>query len=258
MDLEEIRYFFFDLDKTVWNWNEPIIEADNTINNLKDRNKKVKFYTDNTLLSREEYAKKLTKMNIPAKKEDVLTSGYATAKKLAKRDKNKVYTIGEQSLIKELEEQSLEVTKDSNTVVNGFDRKFNYKKLKQARKILKKQGSTLYNCSKEKRFRNTKEKKPHQEPINRALSTYSQKTILTGKPGETYRETFRNYFSYFPDKSMLIGDSLDDIQIGNELGMKTGIVLSGNTDRGKLKKAEDHRKPDIGLSSLQRLKKKIL
>ena len=258
MDISEIKHFFFDLDKTVWNWNEPVIEADKTIRNLKERGKRVKFYTDNTLLTREEYAKKLTKMNIPAEKEDILTSGYVTGRMLAKKNKNKVYTIGEQSLIRELEEHDIEVTKNTNTLVNGFDRKFNYQTLKQAKKILDTNGSQLINCSRERVFRNTKEKKPHQEPMNRALSTYATNTKLTGKPGKRFRETFRNYFTYLPEKSLLVGDNLDDIQIGNELGIKTGIVMSGDTDKEELKKAEENRKPDIGLNSLTRLQKKLL
>lgn len=258
MDIEEIKYFFFDLDKTVWNWNEPIIEADNVIRNLKDRNKFVKFYTDNTLLSRAEYAKKLTRMDIPAEKEDIITSGYTTAQYLAENNINDVYVIGEQGIIEELEKEDVNITKDAKTVVNGFDRKFNYQKLKEAKTILEKPNSQLLNCSKEKIFRTTKAKNPHQLPINKALSTYARKTKNTGKPSEIYRKTFRNYFSYFPEKSLLIGDNLNDIRLGNQLGMKTGVVMSGDTDREQLKNVEGHQEPDIGLTSLQRLKRRLL
>ena len=84
MDIEKYRYFFFDLDKTLWNWDSTIIGAEDLIDSLREANKHVYFHTDNTLLSREEYARKLTDMRIPAEKEVILTSSYVAGEHMAR------------------------------------------------------------------------------------------------------------------------------------------------------------------------------
>jgi len=156
-EIDQLKYFFFDLDKTVWNWDDTIIGSEDLIDSLRKTGKQVYFHTDNTLLSREGYAKKLTSMGIPAEKEDVITSSYVAARYLAERDINNVYVIGETGLTDELEEQEINIAEDSEVVVAGFDRQFNYNKLKRAANILQ-NGGELILCSTEKTFRTTQDK----------------------------------------------------------------------------------------------------
>ena len=255
MDFDELNYFFFDLDKTIWNWDKTVIGAEDTIDSLREAGKEVYFHTDNTRLSRREYAKKLTDFGIPAEKEDILTSGYVAANYLARRNISKTYVIGEQGLIDELNEKDIDVSQDCETVLVGFDRQFNYEKLSRAFKILN-EGGELIICSTESSFRTTKQVKPHQGTYNRALDFITQPT-LSGKPSSVFRKEFKKYFSYFPEKSVFIGDRFADIETGNRLGMATAAVMSGDVDRDDLKQAEDLREPDYGLSSLTRLKRNI-
>ena len=56
----------------------------------------------------------------------------------------------------------------------------------------------------------------------------------------------------------MIGDRKEDIVLGNELGMTTVAVMSGELDEKELKKSEGLEEPDYGLSSLHRLSKKII
>lgn len=260
MELDEInglKYFFFDLDKTVWNWDDTIIGTEDLIDSLRDAGKHVYFHTDNTLLSREGYAKKLTSMGIPAEEEDVLTSGYIAASYLADRDINQVYVIGETGLIDELEDQDINIVEDAEVVVAGFDRQFNYNKLKRAAKILE-NGGELVLCSTEKTFRTSTASMPHQGPLNLALKEFAEEVTLVGKPSENFEDEFRDYFSFLPTASLLIGDRLGDIETGNRSGITTAAVMSGEIDREKLAQAEDIQTPDFGLSSLNRLRKRVL
>ncbi len=255
MDLDEFKHFFFDLDKTLWSWDSTIIGAEDTVDSLREAGKNVYFHTDNTLLTRKEYAKKLTSMGIPAEEDDIITSAYAVAKHLEKKNVTEVYPIGESGLIDELEAHDINVSENADIVVAGFDRQFSYSKLKRAMKILK--DGELYICSTEKTFRTSKGEQPHQGPINLALKEFSP-AKNAGKPEQIFQDQFRNYFSYFPGSSVFIGDRLEDIETGNKLGLKTAAVMSGDIDRDKLARAEEMQKPDYGISSLAKLRRRII
>lgn len=256
MDIDKYRYFFFDLDKTLWNWDSTIIGAEDLIDSLREADKNVYFHTDNTLLSRDEYARKLTDMGIAAEKEDILTAGYVAGEYLARNEKTSAYVVGESGLIEELDERDIEVSENTDNVIAGFDRNFNYRKLRKAYQIMEKGGETLI-CSSEKVFRTSSGTKPHQGPFNQAFGDLGR-TKMVGKPGEFYQQVFRDYFDFYPDTSMFIGDRLADMKTGNQLGMTTTAVMSGDITREKLKKADDVEKPDYGLSNLARLKRRIL
>ena len=91
MELNDYRNFFFDLDRTLWNWDTTLIGAGDLIDTLNDAGKNVYFHTDNTLLSRKAYAEKLSSMGIRTNKENILTSGYVAAEILSKENINHPY-----------------------------------------------------------------------------------------------------------------------------------------------------------------------
>ncbi len=256
MELGEFKNFFFDLDKTLWNWDSTLVGAEDLIHTLNESGKNVYFHTDNTLLTREEYAKKLTSMGIDAETEDVLTSSYVAGRFLESENVTQAYMIGGDSLIEELEEREIDFSEDADVIVAGFDRQFSYNKLKRAMKVMEK-GGQLYVCSTEDSFRTSEGVIPHQGAINRALSTFGDAELLC-KPGEEYIKVFKRYFSFFPRRSLFIGDRLADIETGNRLGMTTAAVMSGDLDRDRLKQAGEMQKPDYGVSSLHKLRRKVL
>jgi HAD superfamily hydrolase (TIGR01450 family) len=256
--IKDVDDFFFDLDKTIWNWDSTIIGAEDLLDTIREKGKNYYFHTDNTLLSRKGYAKKLSSMNIPADKEQVITSGYVAAERLAEENYKKVYAIGEKGLIDELDEKDIKVSQNAEAVVAGFDRQFNYEKLRKAMEILQ-DGGKLFVCSTEETFRKSSGERPNQEPFNKALRTFADDIELVGKPSEAFRECFKDYFSYFNTNSVFIGDRMADVETGNKLGMRTGVVMSGDLDRSTLAKArKDYQEPDFGLSNLSRLKSRVL
>lgn len=255
-DPKEEKTFFFDLDKTIWNWDSTVIGAEDTVESLRSADKNVYFHTDNTLLTRQKYAEKLSAMNIPAEKKDVITSGYVAAKTLEEKGVNEAYVIGENGLINELEQKNINISKNAENVVVGFDRQFNYTKLSRAMNILE-NGGQIYFCSTENTFRKSESRHPHQGMTNQAFKQITEGKLI-GKPSEVYRDIFKDYFDFFPRKSVFIGDRLEDIEAGNRLGMTTLAVMSGEINRDQLRKAKNFQKPDYGLSSLVKLKRKII
>lgn len=256
MELDEFKNFFFDLDKTLWNWDTTLVGAEDLVHTLRESGKNVYFHTDNTLLSREKYARKLTSMGISAEKQDVLTSSHVAAEFLESRNVRNAYVIGEDSLIEALERNDIDFSESSDTVVAGFDRQFSYNKLKRAMKILE-SGGELYLCSTEDTFRTSDGEIPHQGPVNRALQTFGEPKLLC-KPGEEYLKVFKQYFSFYPSQSVMVGDRLADIETGNQLGMTTAAVMSGDITKKDIASATEMQKPDYGVSSLHKLRRKVL
>jgi ribonucleotide monophosphatase NagD (HAD superfamily) len=196
-------------------------------------------------------------MGIPAEEDQVITSGYVAAERLAENNIKKAYVIGEKGLIDELDKRDIEVSQDSEVVVAGFDRQFNYEKLRKAMNILQ-DGGKLYLCSTETTFRKSSGVQPHQGPFNKSLREFAEEVEMIGKPSKAFRKIFKDYFTYVPTSSMFIGDRLADIETGNRLGMRTGAVMSGDLTREDLAKADGKQEPDVGLSNLNRLKRNLI
>jgi ribonucleotide monophosphatase NagD (HAD superfamily) len=117
-------------------------------------------------------------------------------------------------------------------------------------------GGEFIVCSTEKTFKKGDKLEPHQLALNNALKTFKQPRNF-GKPSDEYINAFTSYFSFLPSRSMLVGDRLEDMEIGNRMGMTTAAVMSGDINRGNLSDARPVQKPDIGVSNLNRLKRKI-
>jgi len=75
MNLKDIDTFVFDLDGTVWYWTRLIAGAKRTIVKLKKLGKTVLYVTNNTIESRKNLAKRLSKFGIEAHYEDVINAG---------------------------------------------------------------------------------------------------------------------------------------------------------------------------------------
>jgi len=194
-------------------------------------------------------------MGIRTNKENILTSGYVAAEILSKENTKKVYTIGEQGLVEEITSRDIEITEEASKAVIGLDRNFNYSKLEKAKQIV--EDGHVYTCSTEKTFTREKKQLPGPSSINSAVKEYGNVENI-GKPSEKYRKVFKDYFDYFPGKSLFIGDRTADIETGNKLGMSTAAVLSGEIDEKKLKKAEDEQVPDYVLTGLHKLRRRII
>ncbi len=255
-ELNRKDHFFLDLDNTVWDWDSLKPGAEELVHRLRQSDKQVKFHTDNTLMSREGYADKLSSMGIEAEKTDVFTVGYALARHLSENMVSKAYVVGETGLMEELERNGIEITEEAETVIFGYDRQFNYSKARKALETVE-NGGRVYLCSTEKYFQSSMTKKPHQGLFNRIFDDFDR-TEIAGKPGELFVEQFKNYFDYNRTNSIFIGDRLADIETGKKLGMTTGGFIGGNLSKKKLRKAEKRQKPDFGVDNLQKLRRRIL
>src|SRR5205823_10400846 len=129
------RGWLFDLDGTIYLGEALVPGADRVIAALRADGRRVAFLSNKPLQTRDEYARKLTRLGIPASPADVVNSSLVLARHLAELDPGaSVFVIGEPPLVAELAAHGLEPRPDHRVrwVVIAFDRTFDYAKLNTA------------------------------------------------------------------------------------------------------------------------------
>ena len=111
--MRDLQGFIFDLDGTVYLSERLIPGAAETIATLRAWGKKTAFLSNKPIESRENYAKKLTRLGIPTAVDDVVNSSLVMARYIADNAPGATaYCVGEQPLIDELTRAGLIVTAD--------------------------------------------------------------------------------------------------------------------------------------------------
>lgn len=233
--------FILDLDGTVYLGEKLIPGADRVISRIRSKGRKVIFISNKPLQTREDYAKKLTSLGIPANPDEIINSNFLMSRYLQKNLPGaKIFVIGESPFIEELKMDGFKITEDPKEiqyVVVAFDRTFDYQKLNIACKaIINGAHFVATNPDRSCPFR---EKIPDCSTIIATIEAVTQKKVetLIGKTSPFIIQAALEKMSLNPFECIIIGDCLEtDIRIGKEAGIATGIVLTGVTDEETLKK----------------------
>jgi len=243
--------FLFDLDGTIWLWAELIPKVDKVMENLEKLGKNIFFITNNCLLTRTGFVKKLEGFGIKTEKEKIINPTLA-AIKLFKR--KAVYCIGE-GIVTELRRSGVKVKEKANNVLVSDDRKVTYDKLAKACNLVE-DGANFYKTAsggvwvvKGKRF-------PGTGAIASVIElTTGKEAELIGKPSK-HMLNILDSLKFDPAKTILFGDECDsDIKLGNVLNFKTVLVLTGKHKERDYLKARGFEAPDIVLKSVANILK---
>ncbi len=244
--MKNIKTVIFDLDGTIWNWNELLPQVKYTIEKLRESGKEIYFMTNNTVLSREGLAAKLQKMGIRTSPERIITSGYSAAKYFRKNGVSAVYVIGEQGLLKELSLQGIKVDDDAKHVLISVDRNFNIWKLKRAFELVER-GAKVYATGNYPYWQigSNGTKIPAELPIIRALQAIVRVPVLNlGKPSEAMKDVVLKTVKSFPEDVVMVGDDIyTDVVLANRCGFRSVLVLTGVTSEEEARKAKGEYKP---------------
>ncbi|MFT4413976.1 HAD-IIA family hydrolase [Fredinandcohnia humi] len=251
--------FIFDLDGTVYLGDEIIDGAAEAIGELKKRGDKVVFLTNKSISTRMDYVKKLGALGIPVSIDEVINSNYITAKYLEHHlnPGEKVIVIGEEPLIKELEEQGIPFTsdpKEAKFVVVGWDRQFNYEKLDLAYQAWL-NGAKIIATNPDRTCPMPNGQIPDCGGMIGAIegTTGVKVDYITGKPSSFLATYVLNETIKLPgSQCYMVGDRLEtDIRMGNENGINSVLVLTGITTKEML--AETEYKPTHVFDSIKGL-----
>ena len=243
----------FDLDGTVYLSDRLIPGAKQVIADLRAKDIEIRFLTNKAIDRRQDYRDKLNDLGIPVSLDDVVNSGWVTARYLSRNyPDRRALVIGEEPLVSELEAAGIETTTDepASMVVASMDRTFTYEKLDLALKTLT--DDTPFVATNPDRTCPVADGEiPDAAGMIAAIEAVTGHSLdaMLGKPSATMAETILADLAVDPEHCLMVGDRPEtDIAMGNQAGMQTALVLSGVTDRQDLDNLADQ--PDAVLESI--------
>uniref|UniRef100_I1L678 Phosphoglycolate phosphatase n=1 Tax=Glycine max TaxID=3847 RepID=I1L678_SOYBN len=104
--IDSVETFIFDCDGVIWKGDKLIDGVPETLDMLRSKGKRLVFVTNNSTKSRKQYGKKFETLGLNVSEEEIFASSFAAAAYLKSIDfpkDKKVYVIGEDGILKELE-----------------------------------------------------------------------------------------------------------------------------------------------------------
>ncbi|PRO65530.1 TIGR01457 family HAD-type hydrolase [Alkalicoccus urumqiensis] len=229
--------YLLDLDGTMYRGNEVIEAGRRLVHRLNEAGIPHVFVTNNSSKTPEEAAEKLRLLDIPARKEQVMTSSLAAARYITRHfGESRVYTIGEHGLHSALKEEGHTTTRGhSDVVLMGIDRSISYEKLAQA-SLHVRRGVPFLATNADKAIPVEEGMVPGNGALVSVVETASGKTpTYIGKPESVIMEEALAMLQLQKKEVLMVGDNYDtDIQAGIRADIDTLLVFSGVTSSGEL------------------------
>jgi len=257
--LGKIKLFILDMDGTFYLGNRVFPSSLVFADRIRKTRRKFVFLTNNSSKGPEEYAEKLKKMGVSVGKDDIFTSGEATAMYILKKyGRSRIFLLGTPSLSRIFENFGhLIVEDDPQMVVLGFDTTLTYEKLKRACLLLRKGLPYIathpdINCPSEEGLI------PDAGSFISAIktSTGREPDFIVGKPNPMMIEMLLNRYGFTKDQVAIVGDRLyTDIKLGKNSNILTILVLTGETTLEDLKNSDV--RPDLVVRDLGEVAKML-
>ncbi len=250
---QNISMFLLDMDGTIYLDDELIDGALDFIHTLIENNIKYIFLTNNSSKSQNDYLEKLKRLNIPATKDNIYTSGMATCNYLNEyyHDK-KVYLLGTKALEQEFRNYGIDLVEENpDIVVCGFDRELNYQKLEKACQFLCDGAIFIatnpdYVCP----IANKRYIPDCGSICDMIFNATKRKPTFIGKPEPIMIDLLSEKYNIAKENICMVGDRIyTDIKAGVNAHTKTILVLSGESTLDTIKQSDI--KPDYVLSSVK-------
>ncbi len=253
--LNGIEVVLLDLDGTVYLGETPIGAAAATLEKLRERGKKLVFLTNNSSKTEEEYRKKLTRIALWGEGDRVYTSGMATLSHLKKRYAHRrVYLLGTEALRKEFAAAGILLDGETPEIcVLAYDVELTFEKIKKFDAFLKR--DTLFIATHPDDVCPT-DTVPMPD-VGSFLAMFERSSgrkpdLIVGKPFTPMGEELSALLGVPREKMCMIGDRMHtDVRFAANNGMKSVLVLSGETTRATMKNFPD--RPDLVLESINEI-----
>ncbi|CAN6239958.1 unnamed protein product [Urochloa humidicola] len=271
--IDSVETFIFDCDGVIWKGDKLIDGVPETLDLLRSKEKRLVFVTNNSTKSRKQYGKKFETLGLSVNEEEIFASSFAAAAYLQSIDfpkDKKVYVIGEEGILKELElagfqylggptdgDKKIELKpgfymehdKDVGAVVVGFDRYFNYYKVQYGTLCIRENPGCLFiatNRDAVTHLTDAQEWAGGGSMVGALLGSTKQEPLVVGKPSTFMMDYLAKKFGITTSQICMVGDRLDtDILFGQNGGCKTLLVLSGVTNLQTLQSPDNSIQPDF-------------
>lgn len=221
--------------------DEPIVEAVDFVQRLAQNNIPYMFVTNNSAMTGKGVVDKLSKMDIPVTKEQVMTSSLATAEYIKGINENaNCLVIGEKGLVTAIKDAKLTISDQTvDYVVMGIDREISYEKLTEASLAVRK-GAKFISTNSDIAIPTERGLVPGNGALTSvvAVSTGVTPTFI-GKPEPIIMEQALKKLQLDKEDVVMVGDNYDtDILAGIRSDIDTLMVFTGVTPYSMYKSLE--------------------
>jgi len=255
MKNENIKTVILDLDGVIYREGQPIPHADKAIELLRKAEIEVFFLTNAASRSRKERAEYLKKFNIITDVSHTYTSSYTAAKYIHEHLKNaRVFYVGGSGIGKELFIFGIPIIEHfyANVVIVSMDKSVTYSKLDNATYAINR-GATFIATNRDVAFISETRKKPGAGALVSFVETATGvKPIVLGKPNPYMLNYIIKEHKLKKENILMVGDNLhSDIEMANNMGIRSALVLSGLHQNEDIKK--NRSKPNFIYDDLYKL-----
>lgn len=252
--LQETDAFLFDLDGTVYLDETPIGDVKGTLARLRAMHKRIVFLTNNSSKTEAEYRQKLTRIGLWGEGDLVYTSAMATAEYVAARFPHKrVYLLATDAVKEEFSRTVPLVEEEPDVVILAYDTTLTFQKMKRFNEFLA-GGAVFLATHPDAVCPTAGVSMPDVGAFLELFYTSSGRRpdLIVGKPGTAMGEGLERRLGIPRARMCMTGDRMHtDIRFGNNCGMHTVLVLSGETTEETMKNFPDA--PDLVLPDVNAL-----
>ena len=252
--LKETDAFLFDLDGTVYLDETPIGDVKGTLARLRAMDKRIVFLTNNSSKTEAEYRQKLIRIGLWGEGDLVYTSAMATAEYVAARFPHKrVYLLATDAVKEEFSRTVPLVEEAPDVVILAYDTTLTFAKMKRFNEFLA-GGAVFLATHPDAVCPTAGVSMPDVGAFLELFYTSSGRRpdLIVGKPGTAMGEGLERRLGISRTRMCMTGDRMHtDIRFGNNCGMHTVLVLSGETTEETMKNFPD--RPDLVLPDVNAL-----
>lgn len=252
--LKETDAFLFDLDGTVYLDETPIGDVKGTLGRLRAMHKRIVFLTNNSSKTEAEYRQKLARIGLWGEGDLVYTSAMATAEYVAARFPHKrVYLLATDAVKEEFSRTVPLVEEAPDVVILAYDTTLTFAKMKRFNEFLA-GGAVFLATHPDAVCPTAGVSMPDVGAFLELFYTSSGRRpdLIVGKPGTAMGEGLERRLGIPRARMCMTGDRMHtDIRFGNNCGMHTVLVLSGETTEETMKNFPD--RPDLVLPDVNAL-----
>ena len=259
--LKNKKLYLFDMDGTVYIDETLFDGVPELFASIEKKGGRYVFITNNSSRSVNDYVEKMHRLGLKnINKEHFLTSGQVAYAMLKEKYPNDlIYVQATRSLTDEYKRLGLNITTDytenAAAVLVGFDPEFTGEKIYNTCKILTKFDIPYYATNPDwicqVDFGYIPDCGSMCQSIERATG---RKPVFIGKPEPVMIFTAMKKFGFGAEETVVVGDRLyTDVASGNNAGVDTVCVLSGEVNAEDIKKAEGKEVPTFVFESVKDL-----
>jgi 4-nitrophenyl phosphatase len=240
--LADITHLIIDMDGVLYHGDRPLPMLCEFFAFLRERPIPFILATNNSTRTPQEYADKLARMGVQVSPGEILVSGQATARFLARKypGGTRVHVFGMPALKQAMTDEGFILADQGvQLVVASMDRDITFEKLKRATLLIR--GGARFIAT------NLDPTNPSEEGLIPGTGSMivaieaasGVKPQAIGKPEPTMYELAMEQMGACPETTAAIGDRVDtDILGGKRAGLITICVLSGSSDRAEAEAIE--------------------